>query len=116
MKKIYLAIAYTGNEEESFKTANRVAGDLMKAGHCVYSPISQNHPIAAEVNLPTTWAFWEKLDRHFIEWCDSLFIVSLRGWGNSTGVQAEIKIARELGKEIKIISHRTRSVIPYNHF
>ena len=96
--KIYLAVPYTGMREESFIAVNRVAAILMKQGHVVCSPISQNHPIAEQEGLPTDWKFWKKYDLCFIEWCDALVLLKLDGWESSTGVTAEIKMARKLDK------------------
>jgi len=97
-KKVYLAIPYSGMEEESFKIANKVAGQLMIDGYIVFSPISQCHLIAKECNLPTTWEFWNKYDEDFIKWCDILMVICIGEYGsklieNSKGCQAEIKIA-----------------------
>jgi len=102
MKKIYLAIAYAGRESESVKEANRYAADLMKKGNVVFSPISQNHTIADQEDMPTGWKFWEAVDLPFIEWCDVLCVVP--GWEKSIGVNAEIKYAKKLGKEIVFLT------------
>jgi len=98
--KIYLAIPYTGQEEYSFQIANHAAGKLMGIGFIVYSPISHTHPIAMECNLPTDWEYWKNIDISFLKWCDVVHVICLHGWKESKGVQAEIKIARVLGKEI----------------
>ena len=103
-KKIYLAIPYTGMEEESFKTVNKVAGKLMKADYIVFSPISHTHPIACEVDLPKNWKFWKQQDEMFIDWCDELWIVKCGDkWEKSVGVKEEIKIAKENKKRIVFI-------------
>ena len=52
--KIYLAIPYTGNENESFRVANLVAGMLMNQGHIVLSPISHTPVSYTHLTLPTT--------------------------------------------------------------
>lgn len=109
---IYLAIPYSGLEDESFKIANHVAHLLMQEGHIVYSPISHNHPIAIAHGLPTGWDFWEKFDTEFVKWADEVHVVVIgndeRGFfliNNSKGVRAEMKIAGELGKEIKYYAY-----------
>ena len=101
--KIYLAISYTGNESKSFRIANLVAGALMRQGHIVFSPISHTHPIAKVCNLPKDWEFWKSQDEAFIGWCDELHVAMLKGWQKSTGVTAEMKIAKQLKKPIKFI-------------
>ena len=98
--KIYLAIPYSGQEEESFRIANEVAGDLMVKGHIVFSPISHTHPIEMEVDLPGDWEFWKKQDESFIDSCDDIWVIDFGDVKNSTGVQAEIKMAKEMGKKV----------------
>lgn len=109
-QKIYLAIPYSGMEEESFKIANETAAELMIEGHIVYSPISHNHPIAKERGLPTGWEYWAAFDEEFIKWCDELYVINIGEDGHkliekSKGCQAEIKIAKKLGKEIKVVHY-----------
>ncbi len=86
-----------------FKQVNKAAGELMSERKHVFSPISHTHPIAEETSLPLGWDYWEQYDRRFIEMCDEMYILMLDGWEDSIGVQAEIKIAKELGKKITYI-------------
>ena len=102
-EKIYLAIPYKGNEKKSFEMANKIASKLMNEGKIVYSPISHNHPIAEQEGLPHGWDFWEKYDTVFVGWCDVLYVCKIKGWEESIGVKAEIKIAKELKKKIKYL-------------
>jgi len=105
--KIYLATPYTSNSHkirtERFELVTRKAGELLKLGHIVFSPITQNHLISEWCDLPMGWEFWEKYDKSFIEWCDEVWVCQLPGWKKSVGVKAEIKIAGELGKSVKFI-------------
>ena len=105
--KIYLAIPYTHASaeirEQRFRLANKYAAKYMNQGHIVFSPISHSHTIAKQETLPVEWEFWKKQDKAFIEWCDVLVVVMADGWETSTGVQAEIEIARELVKAIVFI-------------
>ena len=109
MKKIYLATPYTGTPEqqqERFEQVNKVAAQLMANGFLVFSPISHTHPIALAGDLPKGWDFWAAHDRTFIEWCDELYVLTLNGWAESTGVTAERKLARELGKPVRYLSEK----------
>lgn len=104
--KVYLAIPYTGMEEKSFKTVNAIAAKLFRNGQIVYSPISHWHSVALENDLPTVWDYWERLDTEFLKWCDYILMVDVGENGkelikNSKGCTAELKIAKDLGKEIK---------------
>ena len=103
---IYLASPYSHPDapmrEARFRDVCRAAARLMREGHVVFSPIAHGHPIAA-YGLPTDWRFWEPFDREQLERCDELVVLTLAGWRESKGVQAEIQIARELGKPVRFL-------------
>jgi hypothetical protein len=79
----------------------------MRDGHLVFSPVAHSAAIAKH-GLPTDWAYWERLDRRFLEMCDEVIVLTLSGWEESIGVQAEIRIAAELGKPVRYLDS-TRS-------
>lgn len=105
MKKIYLAIPYTGNEKKSFETANRVAAIIYNAGFLVFSPISHTHPICVQCKLPSDFSFWKALDKSFVDWCDEVWVITESEFevSNSKGVQSEMGMARSAGKPIRFI-------------
>ena len=108
-KLTYLACPYTSDDAElmnkRFDDVCLVAGGLMKTtDKVIYSPISHCHPIAMQTSLPTGWKFWERIDRTYLEYCCEMIVLTLPGWEESTGVQAEIKIAEELGIPIAYIN------------
>lgn len=98
---VYLACPYSHPDpavrESRFQAANRVAADLMRQGAFVFSPISHTHPIALAGDLPLGWEFWEGYDRAVLAACGSMIVLTLEGWRESLGVQAEIGIALEMG-------------------
>jgi len=105
--KIYLAIPYTGQEQESFEMANKIAGELMLQGYEVFSPISHTHPIACVmVNPPEGTEFWLFQDVPFIEWCDEVWVADFKDWRKSKGVCTEIAIAKAMGKPIRFMGRR----------
>lgn len=73
--KIYVAIPYTGMEEDSFKFANEVTALLLNLKAYVYSPISSSHPIAATNMTANTFDMWIDLDMKFLEWCDEIYVI-----------------------------------------
>ncbi len=103
---IYLASPYTHANpiirEQRFRAACRATAALIKAGAVVFSPIAHSHALA-EHGLPTDWRFWERFDRAYLARCDQLVVLMLEGWKASVGVQAEIAIARELGKPVSYL-------------
>jgi len=80
-----------------FQLATRYAAKLFAAGEIVYSPITMGHPINEELDEPGTWEQWERFDRAYLSLSHRMVVLCLPGWEESMGVQAEIRIARELG-------------------
>lgn len=116
MKKIYLAVPYSGMEESSFEQVTRVMGKLLMAkdshGHPkynVFSPITHCHPLTKieGIKLPGTWSYWEKIDRQFVEWAEELIVLipkeGIETVQNSEGVLAEMALAREGQKLIYFV-------------
>ena len=81
--------------KQRFHAVMKAAVDLMLEGHYVFSPISYNAPMEIH-NLPTDWGFWQDYDKAFIRRCDALLILTIDGYKESVGVNAEIV---EHGKE-----------------
>ncbi|HXH21718.1 MAG TPA: DUF1937 family protein [Dehalococcoidia bacterium] len=103
---IYLASPYSHPDpavrERRFRTACRLAAAFLRAGMLVFSPIAHSHPLV-EFGLPTDWRFWERYDRAHLERCDEVVVLMMDGWKESAGVQAEVRIARELGKPVRFL-------------
>lgn len=106
MQKIYLAIPYSGMEESSYLQANFGTVAILEGKCNVYSPITHSHPLTKLTpnKLPGNWEFWSAIDYQFIDWADELWVLipteGIEKVLNSTGVQAEIKYAREKGKPV----------------
>lgn len=99
----YLASPYTGNEEPNFQAVAKKAAELMNQGLTIFSPIAMCHPMAMYGKLPGEWEFWEKFDRSYLSVCNKVIVYRLPGWEKSKGVNAEIKIAIELGIPVEYI-------------
>ena len=106
MPMIYLASPYSHTNpavrEERFRSACRATVALLRAGEVVFSPIVHSHPLV-EFEMPTAWAFWERIDRAHLERCDEVVVLMLDGWEASVGVHEEITLARELGKPVRFL-------------
>jgi nucleoside 2-deoxyribosyltransferase len=100
---IYLASPYTSDDpavrQQRFEAACRAAAELLRQGKTVFSPIAMTHNLCRH-GLRLDWEFWRQHDRRFLEICDEVVVLMLDGWRESVGVQAEIAIARELGKPV----------------
>lgn len=107
----YLAVPYTHDDADimlyRFNAVNKVAAQLIREGRFIFSPISHTHPIAEHGDIPRSWDYWNTYDRVILSFCKKLVVLCLPGWEQSIGVQAEIKIAEELGLEIEyiVLSH-----------
>lgn len=112
---IYLASPYSSNDpavqEQRFHDVCKVSAELMRQGHIIISPIAHTHPIA-KYGLPTDWEFWKRQDEEIISRCDELWVLMLDGWGQSKGVLAEMNLADELGKTIRLVNSKNCEVMP----
>jgi nucleoside 2-deoxyribosyltransferase len=103
----YLASPYSHPDpavrQERYRAACRATAALVRAGHAVFSPIVHSHPLA-DYGLPTDWNAWEHFDRRFLDQCDEVLVLMLDGWRDSAGVQAEIRIAQEMGKSVRYVA------------
>jgi len=95
----YLALPYSDANSKvmDFRAAvsDIICADLMNQGRTIYAPITSCHYIAKSYGLPRNWEFWKKMDEEFVRICKKVLVVTLKGWQDSTGVTAELKIASE---------------------
>lgn len=54
--------------------------------------------------MPTSWEFWSQADREYLARCDVLAVLTLAGWRESVGVQAEIQLAHVLGLPVVFVA------------
>lgn len=95
---IYLASPYSHPSvtvrEDRFERVCRAAGELMRLGYMVFSPIAHSHAIGKLCDLPKDWAFWERQDTAILARCTSMIVLMLDGWEQSVGIQAEVEFAQ----------------------
>lgn len=68
------------------------------------SPIAYAHLIASECTLPFEWSFWSEIDECLLSRCDEIWVLCIPGFKNSTGVNAERKIAERLGLPCRFVT------------
>lgn len=111
---VYLASPYSSEYpsvvEGRFHAACEAAGEMMRAGIFVYSPIAHSHPIAERTGLPTDFAFWQEYDRAMISRCSEVWVLTLEGWSESVGVREEIAIARRLGIPVTFVESAAAAI------
>lgn len=77
-----------------------VSSSLTKQGFRLLEPIAMCHDQAKKYGLPTGYSFWQERDRGFIDICDAVIVVMLKGWKESEGVSDEIAHAVQTGKPV----------------
>jgi hypothetical protein len=106
MKKIYLAIPYSGMCESSYEQATKATAELIIGTDNVniFSPITHSHPLTAH-GVNGTWDFWKRVDFQFIDWADEVWVYipkeGIETIVKSVGVVAEMNYANETGKKIR---------------
>jgi hypothetical protein len=90
--------------EQRFQAACDAAAGLVASGELVVCPVAHSHVIAVHGRLPTEWEFWARFDLRLMAACDEVVVLTLQGWRESVGVQAEVRIADELGKPVRYLA------------
>lgn len=104
----YLACPYTYKSEDKAQAdsirrwraeqATKAACWLINGkGWNVMSPITHSHPMHETGACEGDWNFWKKIDREYLSCSCRLVVIMIEGWRESVGVQAETKIAEEMG-------------------
>jgi hypothetical protein len=93
MSFIYLASPYSASPEVNHSAALRATALFIRAGLIVYSPIVHCHPIHLESASPGSFTFWQRHNFAILAKASDLWVLTLPGWKESTGVRAEIEHA-----------------------
>lgn len=116
---IYLGSPYSHFDwrvrDSRFRSVCRAAGALMKTSKHIFSPIAHCHPIALEVDLPTTAEYWRGYNCDTLRRSDALWILTLDGWRESKGLDIEKQMAEEMQKPIRYVNRVARSTYSYQH-
>ncbi len=78
---------------------NQACKTLMERGLNVFSPIGHSHPLH-EIGMKGDWSFWKRVDTQYLRLSNRMVVLTLPGWEESVGVQAEIKIAKKLKLQV----------------
>lgn len=106
---VYLASPLTHPDaavrHERTEAVARACGWLMNNRRDLFffSPVCFGTPIAAVCALPYEWHFWAEIDECMLSRCDEIWILTIPGFRESTGVNAERKIAERLGLPCRFI-------------
>ena len=104
---IYLASPYSHPQRmirlnRYYKTL-RYTGYAMSRGSHIFSPIVYAHHLAEHHNLPKDFDWWQRFDTHMIKVSEGFRVLTLEGWEESKGVQAEIEIATSFGHTVTYV-------------
>ena len=107
-KMYYLASPYS-HEFKSFMIARyertiKAGYKLIKEGFKLIEPIAMCHEKTMRFDLPGGYEYWKDRDRHLVDLCDGLIVLTLPGWDESIGVSDEIAWAEKQGKPICFVS------------
>ena len=95
---IFVSAPYTSPDisttEMRVQSVYKYIAFLAKQNQNATSPIIL-HPIAKTNGLPTTFEFWNDYCFDLLKRCDSIHVLTLEGWKESTGVKAEIEFAKQ---------------------
>lgn len=114
MKKIYLAIPYSGMTESSYEQATKATAELMSGdlNVNVFSPITHSHPLTQH-GLRGDWQFWKQVDFQFIDWAEEVWVIipeeGIKRVLMSVGVIAEINYANDTKKPVKYFKRNTKT-------
>jgi hypothetical protein len=111
----YLAVPYSFKHadpaavalvhETRFMEATLAAAWVMNTfGWNVFSPITHSHPLHKHATMRGDWEFWKQIDTEYLQLCCRIVVLAIDGWKTSTGVQAEIQIAKDLGIPVYFIT------------
>lgn len=105
---VYLACPFSHDDDEveeaRYEEACRVASHLMnEKGLNVFSPITNSFPLEKNHGLSSEWDFWKDIDRAYLRFSYILFVLTLNGWQESTGVTWEIGYAKKHGMPIRLV-------------
>jgi len=100
----YLATPYSkypGGIDLAFRHAACIAGNLVKHGYRVYSPIAHTHPLALHAGIdPLDHKIWLPFDETMMKACEAILVAKMLGWETSFGVQHEISVFRDADKRV----------------
>lgn len=84
----------SNNRKMRIDSASRFCAQKMREGIVVFCPLIHNYYILQH-GLPVGWDYWEKFNKELLKRSDRLYVLKLKGWEQSLGVQAEIALGRE---------------------
>jgi hypothetical protein len=103
----YLAAPYSHPDpeivEQRMEIYCRVDAKLIKQGINTISPLAKHFVIKYE-DIPGDWKYWQNYGTGMVRLCAQIYVICMDGWKESTGVRAEIELAKSLGMPVIYIN------------
>lgn len=104
---IYLASPYSHPDKKiellRYELALKHLAKFMNEGHYLFSPIVHCHNAAVKYGLPTDWNYWKGYCCVMVPLCKRMWVLTLDGWEQSSGIKGETDLAKELNIPIDYI-------------
>lgn len=101
---VYVATPYSkyaNGHAVAFVEACAATAQLQKMGFAAFSPIAHGHPVALFGGIDALdWEHWQKQNQPLMDACAACVVVTMPGWRESVGVQAEIEHFAAQGKPV----------------
>lgn len=105
---IYLASPFSHKDRWVMKLRwaiiTAIGAKLVSEGKHVFGPITESHAYDEFGVGNSGWEYWQKHDYLMIDKADELWVVKMKGWEQSVGVQAELTYAQKKGKQIVFLN------------
>ena len=104
---VYVASPYSSvpDKHQLMRTVAQTCGKYMLAypGQYAVSGLIHHYALSEVEGLGTDYEFWKNWCETFLRKCEKLVVLTIPGWNTSTGVAAEIQLAKSLNMPIEFI-------------
>lgn len=112
----YLASPYSHQNpeirEERFRLAEQAVAYLLRRSAWVYSPIVHCHALALRYTLPKDFDYWMDYNFAMLSRARELMVLTLPGWEESRGMEAERDFADAQGIPTTFRSLQSITLVP----
>ena len=107
-KLYYLASPYSHKSEVVRQlrklVVDAVGSKLVEKGIHIFGPVTESACYSRmNPKIDGAWAYWKDHDLWMLDKCDAMLVLTINGWGQSVGVNAEIEYAKASGKDVIFI-------------
>lgn len=104
---VYVSAPYSDvpDKHKLMQTVAQACGKYMLAypGHYAVSGLIHHYALTEVDGFGSDYEFWKNWCETFLAKCEKLVVLTVPGWSTSTGVAAEIQLAKKLNLPIEFI-------------